>query len=293
MPRPQPSEWSVKRILGYLSWHRNRKAKHSADVLTILKADMALFPGDHIIFGGDQTNLALDSEYRAVREWAQDLGKSIDKSSADISMIPGNHDAYRKDHESAFWQFWGMYAQGDDSQNQEFPFVRKRGKMAIIGVSSAIQTPPFAAWGKVGTVQLEKLRAVLRALGSDGYCRMIAIHHPPQKNGAIYRKRLIDAAAFRQVIEETGAELILHGHNHKMLMSEIKGPHAMVPVRGSGSGSSNGKGMQPAHYQVIEIEDAADHWNIRINHRRLEPDRRVFATTESEILNLPKPAGLR
>jgi hypothetical protein len=38
-----------------------------------------------------------------------------------------------------------------------FPFVRRRGPLALIGVSSAVPTPPLMATGRLGRAQLDAL----------------------------------------------------------------------------------------------------------------------------------------
>ena len=61
---------------------------------------------------------------------------------------------------------WGDYMRGDDGGT--FPFVRRRGPLALIGLSSAVPTPPFLATGRLGDAQLQKLAAVLdRSIGED------------------------------------------------------------------------------------------------------------------------------
>jgi 3',5'-cyclic AMP phosphodiesterase CpdA len=285
MPDFKRRDWSIKRILGYLSWHRNRKTRHSADVLKILKADLAMFAPDHIAVTGDQTNIALDAEYQAAALWMKDLG-----GAQSVTAIPGNHDAYRPDHDAAFQAHWADYARDDQTSPMAFPFVRKRGNIAFIGVNSAIQTPPFMAWGKVGADQLARLDVVLKALEKEGLARIVLIHHPPHENATAYRRSLLDAADFRGVIERAGAELILHGHLHKSVKASIKGPQGPVPVRGAGAASSNGQGhIPPAHYHMIKVAEMPQSWQIQIDHRQIDTARRVFATTDEEILNLPKP----
>ena len=47
-----------------------------------------------------------------------------------------------------------------------FPFVRRRGPLALIGLSTAVPTPPFMATGRLGEAQLARLGETLVALAA-------------------------------------------------------------------------------------------------------------------------------
>src|SRR3546814_11647321 len=89
-------------------------------------------------------------------------------------------------------------AEGPDA----FPFVRFRGPVAIVGLSSAQPTPLFCAHGTLGTAQLDRLAGMLRRLGEAGHFRVVLLHHPPGPGKVAWRKRLVDAEGFRRVIAE-------------------------------------------------------------------------------------------
>src|SRR3546814_9872187 len=86
----------------------------------------------------------------------------------------------------------------------------------------------------------------------------------------VWRKRLVDAAAFRAVIAEAGAEMILHGHDHTFGSEIIAGPGGPVPVIGVPSASAGHHGRHPvSHYQLYGSEMAC-------NGRRHEHPARGF-----------------
>src|SRR3546814_8385881 len=112
---------------------------------------------------------------------------------------------------------WAAFMQCEETAEvasgpESFPFVRYRGPAAIIGLSSAQPTPLFCAHGTLGVGQLERLATLLRRLGEEGRFRVVLLHHPPRLDKMVWRKRLVDASAFRAVIAEAGAEMILHDH---------------------------------------------------------------------------------
>src|SRR4030095_15152318 len=78
-----------------------------------------------------------------------------------VHAIPGNHDAYVAMPPERGWQHWSDYLAGDPGEGGGFPSVRVRGEIALVGVNTAEPTPPFAATGRIGGEQLERLDAEL------------------------------------------------------------------------------------------------------------------------------------
>ena len=81
------------------------------------------------------------------------------------------------------------------AHGEAFPFVRMLGPVALIGVNSAVPTPPLVAWAALGAAQLERLAAVLERLAGAGVFRLVLIHHPPLPGQAKRYRGLEDAAA--------------------------------------------------------------------------------------------------
>jgi 3',5'-cyclic AMP phosphodiesterase CpdA len=227
-----------KRFFGWLSWVRRRRSLHLPAVLGALAEDLKVLAADHIVVTGDLTNIALPGEFSQVAEWLGTLG-----SPANISVIPGNHDAYVAvpwAHSLAKWQPFMAGEDGEAGDGPEsFPYVRYRGPLAIVGLSSS-------------------LRGIAR------------------------RKRLVDAAAFRQVIAEAGAELVLHGHDHTFGHEVIEGRDGPVPVLGIPSASAAASGKKPlAHYQLYSIAKGGNGWAVEVMARGYDPASGRFTETRS------------
>ena len=126
-----------------------------------------------------------------------------------------------------------------------FPYLRVRGKTAIIGVSSAIATLPFLARGAFRSGQARKLAALLETCGKQGLFRVILIHHPPVRGASPMRKRLFGIGLFQEIVARHGAELVLHGHTHLPTVNFIAGPSSRVPVVGVSSASQSPDGHRP------------------------------------------------
>lgn len=212
--------WNVKRLLGWLNWQRRRRHLYSRELLDRLVADMAGQAPHHIAVTGDLANLGTPAEHEAALAWLRTLG-----DGERVTVIPGNHDIYSSigaDPGTARWQSHMSpnsaatdYAIAEAlSGETAFPFVRHFGRLAIIALNSAIPTRPFYAIGRLGKPQLDRLARILDRLGSEGYVRVVLIHHPPVPGLSKPRHDLLDAHALADVLAQHGAELVLHGHEH-------------------------------------------------------------------------------
>ena len=201
-------------------------------------ADLATQHPDHIAVTGDLVNLGLPGEHAAALEWLRGVGPPDH-----VTVVPGNHDIYvrmRRDPGTARWQSY-MRSNADGAgygeRGHAFPFVRRFGQIALIGVNSAIPTLPVLARGRVGREQLQRLSLILDALGREGLARIVLIHYPPLPGQSAPSRKLLDAEAMQQVLSEHGAELVLHGHNHTNTLAFCSSRGAAIPVIGIASAS--------------------------------------------------------
>lgn len=259
-------ELAGKRLTGWLNWQRKRHMVHDRAVLSAITADLHAQKPDHIVVTGDIANIGLPAEYTHGRDWLDGLG-----AAGDVSFIPGNHDIYVSGCDELAASAWDVNMRGDAGES--FPYVRKRGPLALIGVSSGVVTAPFMATGEVGSVQLERLAALLARLKDEKLFRVAMIHHPPVSQSA-HHKRLIDADAFKAVIAARGAELVLHGHDHLNMINWLEGPlGAKVPAVGVPSASA-GPGMEhdAAGYNLYRIDGTPGAWTCEAISRSVGDD---------------------
>jgi 3',5'-cyclic AMP phosphodiesterase CpdA len=263
IPTPRLRELINKRGLGFINWRRGRHAVHRPDVLELLARDLAAMPVDHIAVTGDLVNLSLAAEFAAAHQWLARLGPP-----ERVTVVPGNHDAYVRAAAAHPLRYWGDYMRGDATgpiaapgAPAQFPFVRRRGPAALIGLSTALPTGPLMATGRLGADQLMRLADALAALGRENLFRVVLIHHPPVSRLAQHFKRLVDAGPLRRVIAQHGAELVLHGHAHVHSLSWLDGPRGRVPAVGvpSASAAADPHG-DAAAYNLYRIERAAYGW---------------------------------
>jgi 3',5'-cyclic AMP phosphodiesterase CpdA len=278
LPPPRLGELASKRLLGYLNWLHRRRTIHRRDVLAAIVADLHAARPDHIAVTGDLVNIALPAEIANARRWLEALG-----SPAQVSLVPGNHDAYVPRAAAVCTWAWAPFIAGDaadgadvGSPGDAFPFLRIRGPVALIGVSTAVATPPFMATGRLGAHQIARMSALLAA-AADRF-RIVLIHHPPHVVPKSHFKRLVDAAAFREAIASVGAELVIHGHDHVRSLAHIDGVQSRVPVIGVPSASAAfGKDHDPAGYNLYRIEGRPGAWTCAVERRGIDAQGAVAA----------------
>jgi 3',5'-cyclic AMP phosphodiesterase CpdA len=269
--RPQLTELAGKRGLGFINWHRGRKYIHRAEVLDAITRDLKTIAADHIAVTGDLVNLSLPVEYARARAWLDNVGPP-----SDVTVIPGNHDAYVPQARGGPARYWGDYMRGDDgAASGTFPFVRRRGAVALIALSSALPTGPFMATGELGEQQLTRLAAALEQ--NRGLFRVVLIHHPPVSPPNRYLRRLIDAPEFRGVLAEHGAELVLHGHDHCRSIVSLDGPVKTIPAVGVPSASARmpHDHEDAAGYNLFRIDGAENAWHCQMIARQRNTDGSV------------------
>jgi len=268
--KPRLSELMSKRLLGFINWQRKRKFMHRPEVLDAITRDVKQQAADHIAVTGDLTNLSLPTEYKRARTWLDALG-----TARDVTVIPGNHDVYVRAAVQSPAAFWGVYMRGDDGRSG-FPFVRRRGNVALIALSSGVPTGPFMATGRLGQQQLSGLTEALTQ--TRDLFRVVLIHHPPLSPPARYMRRLVDSADLRHVLAEHGAELLIHGHDHERAIVRLDGPRGTkIPAVGAPSASANAPhGHENAGgYNIYRIDGDAAAWHCELIARERGPDGEV------------------
>ena len=280
LPAPRTAELFGKRLVGYVNWRLRRSARHDARALAAVEADLKAQQPDHIAVLGDLVNICLPAEFPRAASFLARLGPP-----QDVTLVPGNHDAYVRAHGRTFLSAWRANLLGDTPSaiGEAFPFIRRRGPVALICLSTAVPTLPFLATGTLGRRQLERLGALLRDIQREGLFRVVLIHHPPAGKRAPH-KVLTDASAFREVIAGHGAELVLHGHDHRRSLLTIPGPRGAVPLVGVPSASAPATDEKPAGWNLFRIDGAAGAWRCDLEMRGLQPNGTVTAIETHRLI---------
>lgn len=287
-----------KRALGYLSWRTHRRAEHRGEILTALAEDLERVRPDHVAVTGDLTQVGLPAELRQAGAWLRSLG-----DAEAVSVVPGNHDVYLRELSADMLASWKGYMQSDPGDHPgargdgqaAFPFLRVRGPLALIGVSTAAPSAPLLATGRIGRAQLDKLESLLVHAADARLFRVLLMHHPACASISPRRKRLVDGADLRSLIAHRGVELVLHGHSHRSTHSLLAVPGGEAPAIGvpsaSAIGSRPGRGARYNVYTVTPDERRPSDWEVELSVRRYSAELGAFSRDESEPVLSPGVVG--
>ena len=249
-------------------------------MLDALVADLDAQRPDHIAVTGDLVNLALEAEFAPAARWLASVGPP-DR----VTAIPGNHDAYVRSIKHRFAEAWGDYLCSDAALGRSagFPSLRRRGPLALIGVSSAVPTPPLMATGRLGGTQLDALERTLADLAAEQAFRVLLIHHPLRSHSRF--KRLTDSSKLLALLKSYGVDLVLHGHDHVHSTIWIDGPDRAIPVVGVPSASALAHGRYPAAaYNLFSIERDGAAWRCEQTVRSMDENLRVRQLRQTQLI---------
>ena len=278
LPAARLRDLAGKRALGYLNWTRNRHKYHRREVLDALVADLRAQRPDHVAVTGDLVNLALEAEFAPSRAWLESVG-----AAEHVTVIPGNHDAYVRATSHRAAEAWDDYLRGDEANGATFPFLRRRGPVALIGASSAVPTAPLMATGRLGLIQLAALDRILAQLSTEQAFRVLLVHHPLQSTARV--KRLTDSRKVHALLRKYGVELVLHGHDHIHSTMWFDGPKGRIPAIGVPSASAIAHRHYPAAaFNLFSIERENGAWRCEQTVRSVGNDMRVKEIRKTRLI---------
>jgi 3',5'-cyclic AMP phosphodiesterase CpdA len=272
-------DFAGKRAVGAINLVVNRTRKHKMALLEALREDLRAQAVDHVALTGDLSNISIEAEWQSALRWLTVYGATPDA----VTVIPGNHDTYVAEvvESRIFERLFAAYQTRDLGDSSEpYPFVRMRGGVALVAVSSCVPTGDLGAWGEVGAAQLARLEAALAEPALADKTRVVLIHHPPVLIKEGEQRNLKDRAALAGVLARAGADLVLHGHDHADERATLDGPGgAKIPVVGAGSASYTGSPERRSRYNIYEIEGRSITCVIRAHDEASDQFREVSRET--------------
>lgn len=273
-----------KRQLSAWSWQRQRRASQRPEIIEALLADLQQARPDHIAITGDLVNFSLPEEFAQAVHWLRRLGRPDE-----VSVVPGNHDALVPVPAEQGWDQWRPWMSGDEPGDKGWPWLRVRGRIALLGVSSARPTPPGWAGGRVGRRQREALALRLRALRQAGLFRVVLMHHPLAEAAASRRKALADRAEMRALLAREGAELLLHGHAREPQLEQLPaGPLCLGMPSASATASAHDVA---ARWQLLRIAERDGVWSVERRLRIWHEPAHAFVCGGRYRIALPARAA--
>lgn len=248
-----------KRITGYVNLRFHRKSVHKPFAVEASLRELRKIGVDHVVVTGDVSNLALEREFDLVRRVLdRELGMSPDQ----VSMVPGNHDTYTGGafRTKRFARAFSDCMTSDlPIADGPFPYVRLRGPVAIIGLSTAVPRPPLVAAGEFGTRQLDALRRLLEHPEVRSRTPVLLQHHPwhnPPERLRRMLEGLYDAREQAELLQQVSRGLLLHGHLHRRVHRILSTNMGHIDAVGATSASLlHEREDRMAGFNLYEIDD--------------------------------------
>lgn len=274
-----------KRITGYMNLRFHRKSVHKPFAVEASLREIRKLGVDHVVVTGDVSNLALEREFELARTVLdRELGMSPDQ----VSMVPGNHDTYTQGsfRTKRFVRSFDACMTSDLAlADAPFPYVRLRGPVALIGLSTAVPRLPLVAAGEFGRRQLDALARILAHPEVRSRTPVLLQHHPwhnpPEKMRRLL-EGLYDADLEAELLQNVERGLLLHGHLHRRVHRTLRTSAGHIDAIGATSASllhANAERM--AGFNLYEIDSTGAICDI--SSRRFDPDRGVF-----ESVSIPR-----
>jgi 3',5'-cyclic AMP phosphodiesterase CpdA len=247
-----------KRITGYMNLRFHRKSVHKLFAVEASLRELRKIGVDHVVITGDVSNLALEREFELVRTVLdRELGLSPDQ----VSMVPGNHDTYTQGSFRTK-RFATKFASCMTSDlvvaDGPFPYVRLRGPVALIGLSTAVPRLPLVAAGEFGRKQLDALAQLLKHPEVRSRTPVILQHHPwhnPPEQMRRLLEGLYDAEAEADLLQHVEQGLLLHGHLHRRVRRTLRTSAGHIDAVGATSASLlHEREDRMAGFNVYEID---------------------------------------
>lgn len=255
-----------KRATGYANLRLRRNHQHKGEIVRAIVRHLSTSNIDHVVITGDVSNLALEAEFQAVRSLLDDV---LGLPPGAVTIVPGNHDVYTRGAQKKrrFWQYFEPYLTSDlpslrtAQPGGQFPIVKLRGPVAIIGLSTALARLPFVASGRLGLAQLESLEKILSSPEVRKRTPVVLLHHPLFNPAGWTRMKarlegLEDAGPLRELLAPLSRGLLLHGHLHRRIHHKLTTRNGHIDVIGATSASLvHTSPARMAGYNLYEIAD--------------------------------------
>jgi 3',5'-cyclic AMP phosphodiesterase CpdA len=268
--------WVNVKMLG-----RGRRFRFSTTVVDALVVDLKSRGYDRLVFSGDATKMAFETEMK----YAAERLCVADPAMPPGVCVPGNHDYYiRHDFLAGrFEKHFAPWLAGTRVDEDIYPFAVECGHCWLVCLNSA--KPNFWAFdagGRVGAEQLIRLRTLCDSLPAGP--RILVTHYPLMKSDRtleIPTRRLRDHRAVTAVAADCGVSLWLHGHIHKGYVLE-PGPDLPFPVICAGSATQE--------FRWSYNEYVIDGWKLTMTTRTYDRMTGQFADGGLRTVELGPPA---
>jgi 3',5'-cyclic AMP phosphodiesterase CpdA len=230
--------------------------------LTQIEAIETLVPDlepELIVISGDVSLRARHGEFQAAQAFVRGLQRS-----APVHVIPGNHDVqwwWRPfipfDASAKYWKY-RTYFGPDLTPTTELPGAIVASALTSHGVAWGSLTPrlrDIAVKGHLPKREMKRVRALFDAAAPEAV-RVLVVHHNVLRGDLSQRMGLARWKQAQARILESGAELVLCGHDHQERADTLGG---RVIVSCAGTPTSRTRGGRPSVFNRVVVEPASIH----------------------------------
>lgn len=235
---------------------------------------------DAVVISGDVSQRARHGEFQRARAFA-----NVAARTAPVHVIPGNHDVQ--------WWWRPFIPFGKDAIYAKFRRYFGQDDVPVLTLAGAggamiagARTAHGVAWGSLTTTlrdiavkgHLPK-REVLRvkqlfAEAPPELARVLVLHHNVLRGEISQRMGLARWRQAQRRIVETGADVVLCGHDHQE-GADVLGDRVVVST--AGTLSTRSRGGRPSSFNLVTIEPSA----VQVTFFRWEAERGRFRASDT------------
>ena len=236
-----------------------------------------------IVLAGDLSQRARHGEFQAARQFMHEL-----EHTAPVYVLPGNHDVqwwwrpFLPFGSAAKYAKYRSYFGPALAPTMVFPEAVVAGAITAHGAAWGSLTPrvrDIAVKGHLPKREFKRVKAAFAAAPPEAV-RVLVVHHNVLPGETSQRMGLARWRQAQRRIVESGAEIVLCGHDHQERADVLDGK---VVVACAGTLSSRSRGGRPAVFHRVIVEEDAVHVELY----RWEADQRAFR--RSDVHSFARP----
>ncbi len=231
---------------------------------------------DAIAVSGDLSQRARHGEFMAAHAFLHRLGKV-----APVLVVPGNHDVqwwsspFGLRGTAVLYRKYRRYFGDDLTPVLELPGLVVVGLLSSYGVAAGSLTwnlRDIAVKGHLPRSETDRARRIFEAAPADA-ARVLVMHHNVLPGKISERHGLANWRQAQRNLQDTGADVVLCGHDHQESAAQV---HGRLAVSAAGTHTSRTRGRRPSVFNVVRID--AD--SVHVQHFRWESSGRKFLRSD-------------
>ena len=232
---------------------------------------------DAVVISGDVAQRARHGEFQRARAFV-----NLARETAPVHVIPGNHDVqwwwrpFIPFDKGPLYTKYRRYFGDDLAPTLTLPGAVIAGALTSHGVawgSLTTRLRDIAVKGHLPKREMERVRQVFAAAPSDA-ARVLVVHHNVLRGDISQRMGLAHWKRAQRRIVESGADVVLCGHDHQEGADMLGG---RVVVSTAGTLSTRSRGGRPSSFNFVTIEAAA----VQVTLFRWDGERGRFNASDT------------